>query len=92
MNKQSKMHMISNLLEAREEIDAIIKELAGKPEHGEGGLSVRFAHIYHHINFAWNIRNIKLNKEDRIAVCSEEDFNDWRQFPQDMVEWLSEKP
>lgn len=90
MNKQSKMHMISNLLEAREEIDAIIKELEGKPEYGEGGLLVRFAHVYSHVNFAWNIRNIKLNKEDRLAACSDADFNAWRQFPQDMTDWISD--
>jgi hypothetical protein len=38
-------------------------------------------HLYHHVNTAWNARD---SSAERADACSQEDFDCWRQFPQDI--------
>jgi hypothetical protein len=38
-------------------------------------------HLYHHPNTAWNARE---ESSERVTACSEEDFDRWRRFPQDL--------
>jgi hypothetical protein len=87
MKQQNKKHMVNNFKEAEEELLKIIKELEENPECSEGNMVGRLTHLYHHINFAWNIRNVE--STDMIIACSEDDFIEWQQFPKDIAAWLS---
>jgi len=39
------------------------------------------AHIYHHLNSAWNGR---YTTDQRWRDCSDQDFSDWQKFPKDL--------
>ena len=88
INEENKRYMIFNLNEAKEEIDSIIKELEEDPECSDGNLQVGFAHLYHHINFAWNIRHLDNEKQDRVSFLTDDEFHEWSQFPQDIIDLL----
>ena len=75
---KSKKYIIRELLEARPEIDYIIKSLKDDPTFSEGHFRASLEHLYHHLNSAWHIRNLE---EERIIECSEEDFIAWSKFP-----------
>jgi hypothetical protein len=75
MNKD---YVLFNLQEAREELDRMIHALRQHPDYDSGELVVAMTHVYHHINTAWNARNVS---HERAEVCSERDFRLWRQFP-----------
>lgn len=69
-----------HLREAAEALADEIRRLeAGDVENFETGVGV--AHIYHHLNTAWNARTAS---EDASRVCSTEDFYRWRRFPEDL--------
>ena len=70
-----------NLHEAAEALAELIKEMEADPEYDQGQFDVDLHHVYHHINTAWNARNAS---PERIETCSEEDFQNWRQFPTDI--------
>ena len=77
MNKES---ILSNLLEAKEELNELIEEVGKDTDIDFDGYYVQMQHIYHHLNTAWNSRK---ESEDRIGRCSREDFEKWRNFPSD---------
>jgi hypothetical protein len=77
MNKES---ILSDLLEAREELDGMIEEVRKDTDFIFDSYYVQMQHIYHHLNTAWNSRK---ESEDRIERCSREDFENWRKFPSD---------
>ena len=78
MNKLNWEIISSNIQEAKEEIEKLENEIASseKPEEVELELSLR--HAYHHLNFAWNIRNFETEK---YANLTDSDFNKWGKFP-----------
>ena len=78
MNKQ---HILFHLGEAKDELDRTIRELNQTPEYDYGEYVIAMAHLYHHLNTAWNGRDAS---PERAKACSEEDFRNWRQFPQDI--------
>ena len=69
-----------NLKEAAQELATIIASL----ESGDGDEfnHASLDHLYHHINTAWNARDVS---EERAQQCSEADFNLWRRFPDDLM-------
>jgi hypothetical protein len=72
----------SNIAEAREqlqEIEALISR--GKPPN-ETEFQIMMQHAYHHLNFAWNMRN---HPVERYAKLSKEDFDRWEAFPDDLA-------
>ena len=71
-----------NLREAKEELENTIAELEAKPAYGYGELSVRMREVYHHLNTAWNAREAT---EEQVHECSEENFDRWRQMPDDIM-------
>ena len=77
----NKVFIVQNLREAEEEISRIIKEIESKDDYDHVEYEIGMRHLYHHLNTAWNTRNIS---DDRIRKCSDQDFDDWRQFPVDM--------
>jgi hypothetical protein len=73
--------VLFNLREAADELSRTISEIETTREYDHADLSVAMQHLYHHVNTAWNARDASA---ERVNACSEEDFNAWRQFPNDM--------
>ena len=75
MNKQ---FIKSNISEAIEELQKILREMDREDDYSESEFSVAMEHAFHHLNFAWHIRNVP---EDVAGECSEENFKKWSMFP-----------
>lgn len=71
----------ANLREARQQLEDIERQIEKKKYPDEIELQLLLEHAYHHLNFAWNIRRIKTKE---YASLSDEDFNRWGQFPEDI--------
>ncbi|MFZ2631953.1 MAG: hypothetical protein WA081_00070 [Desulfosalsimonadaceae bacterium] len=72
--------ILSNIREAREEIEKLEAKIASteKPDQVEFELSLR--HAYHHLNFAWNVKNVRTEKYTNLT---DENFRNWGMFPKD---------
>ena len=68
----------SNIEEAKEQLEEIISDLEKDPEYSETEFQISLEHAYHHLNYAWNIRNIE---EIRAGECSQKDYKEWSKFP-----------
>ena len=75
MNKD---YVLYNLEHAHKALAALIADMKSDPEYEYGNYIVDIAHVYHHVNTAWNARDASKAAADE---CSEEDFFRWRQFP-----------
>ena len=67
--------------EAHEELTRTIARLESEPNPDDIEFEIAVAHMYNHLNTAWNSRSVD---GAQIAVCSEEDFYAWRAFPSDI--------
>lgn len=83
----NKSYVLFNLREALEELHRTIDEIENSPDYDYGEYTVAMSHLYHHINTAWNARNVS---EVEAQECGEANFHKWRQFP-DYSELLLEK-
>ena len=79
---KNKYLISQNLEEAKEQIEEILNDLASNPEYSEQEFKVCLEHAYHHLNFAWNIRNVD---ESRAEACSENDFKEWSKYPKNEI-------
>lgn len=70
--------ILHNIAEAREQLEAIEKSLLN-PEYDECELRIELEHAYHHLNYAWNIRN---EPDAALDVHSKEDFAKWSKYPE----------
>ena len=77
----NKDYVLFHLQEGYEELARTISEIATESDYAQEELTVAMAHLFHHLNTAWNARNVST---ERAAVCSETDFERWRQFPNDL--------
>ena len=70
--------ILSNLREAREELAKLESKInsSDKPDEVEFELSLR--HAYHHLNFAWSIRNVETEKFKNLT---DDEFHKWGKFP-----------
>lgn len=75
MNKDA---ILFHLKEAKEELDRTIASLESDPGYGPEEFSIAAAHLYHHLNTAWNGRD---ESEAAHRECGEENFHRWRRFP-----------
>jgi len=75
--------ILSNLAEAREQIERIEASAKEKTKPSEIELQIWIEHVYHHLNFAWNIRH---ETSERYGNLSDEDFNNWSKFPREIEE------
>ncbi len=73
--------LLFHLREAREELSRTIADLESDSKLGEGELRVALAHLYHHVNTAWNSRNVG---RDVIDTHSDADWASWGRFPADI--------
>lgn len=74
-------HVLSELREALDALESLIRAMEANPDYGNPELTVDLSHLYWHINTAWNAR---FASPERTATCSQEDFADWRQYPDDL--------
>jgi len=74
-------HILFHLHEAQEELERMITKIEVESKYDFGEFVVAMSHLYHHINTAWNGRDVS---SQRAVKCNKEDFARWRQFPQDI--------
>jgi predicted transposase YbfD/YdcC len=77
----NKAYVLAHLKEAREAVDQLIADMQAEGDYDYGEFRVDMEHLYHHINTAWNARDASPESAD---ACSQEDFDRWRKFPQDI--------
>jgi hypothetical protein len=73
--------ILFHLREGLEELTRTIAAFEAKPEYDETKFEIAMAHLYNHLNTAWNSRQ---SDPERTAKCSDEDFYAWRAFPSDI--------
>ena len=85
MRKINAEIVLSNISEAREELEKIEELARSGEELDDGELIVMFGHAYHHLNFAWNARRVA---DEKYRDLTQEDFNEWGRFPKDLGPYL----
>ena len=71
----------SNLKEAEEELRGLITRLESGEQVSFEDYHVAMAHIYHHLNSAWNGRNAT---DEQWRECTEGNYKKWESFPRDL--------
>lgn len=74
----NKSLIAANIEEAKEELENMLANLANSPDYSVAEFKVSIEHAYHHLNFAWHIRNENAN---RVKACSPDDFKAWSKYP-----------
>ncbi len=69
---------LSNLREARKELAELETMLTAPNEASEAELELSLRHVYHHLNFCWNIRNIETEHYKNMSAT---EFIDWGKYP-----------
>jgi hypothetical protein len=64
-----------NLREAKEELDRTIADIEGDAEYDDPEMWVAMAHLYEHLNIAWNARHAS---EHDVRECSQANYERWR--------------
>ena len=73
--------ILSNLTEAREQLEKIeVRVKTGEPP-AEGEFQVMLEHAYHHLNVAWNARRVSTK---RYSQLTEAEFKRWGEFPKEL--------
>lgn len=70
--------VLFHLREAAEQLNETIQELESNLDYGKEELQVQLAHLYHHLNTAWNGRD---QTDAQFEKCTDEDFERFRRFP-----------
>ena len=70
----NKNWIVFHLREGLEELIGTIAAIESKPDYDEIEFEIAMAHLYNHLNTAWNSRNAT---PDQTAECSDEDFYAW---------------
>ena len=71
--------LLFHLKEAKEELDQTIAQIEIEPDYDAAELRIAMSHLYHHLNTAWNGKDIS---RERHKTCSRSDFHTLRKFPQ----------
>lgn len=79
---KNKVLIAANIKEVKEELESILSDLASDIEYSEEEFKIALEHAYHHLNYAWHIRNVD---EKRVGACSQEDFVNWSKYPLDEI-------
>ena len=73
--------ILSDIAEARSELEMIEKDVKSGTPPSEIDFKVRLRHAYHHVNFAWNCRHVATTN---YASMSDKDFKKWGRYPKDI--------
>lgn len=74
--------IVYDLSDAREEIDSILELFNPGDQVDESEFRVRIAHLYYHVNSAWNKRKLT---DEELELTGGEDCNRLAQFPLDIT-------
>jgi hypothetical protein len=74
--------IIGNLAEARDQIERLEKQINTGDFPNDVEFQILMQHAFHHLNFAWNIRNESI---ERYASMTDADFRRWGEFPKDLA-------
>jgi len=74
-------YVLFHLAEAAESLTEVVESVTSDPTYDRAELAVNLKHVYHHLNTAWNARDVS---KKHAKECSEQDFYTWRVFPKDM--------
>ena len=78
MKKLNWKIILSNISEAREELQSIESRIQSEKGFGEVEFQIALLHAYHHLNFAWNIRRVATK---RYAHLTKKEFKKWGSYP-----------
>jgi hypothetical protein len=78
--------MFYELADAQEQLNEIVDRFTPDAETNESDFQVWFAHLYGHLNTAWNMRHCSAQDHDS---ADGKQLDKWKQFPTDMItfEW-----
>jgi hypothetical protein len=71
-----------DLQDASEELSKITEMMHPNKEIDEDAFNVRMAHLYSHLNAAWNIRNLT---GDDLECADGNKIDSWKEFPKDLT-------
>lgn len=71
-----------DLQDAAQELSEIMKLISSQTAIDKDEFNVRMAHLYSHLNTAWNVRNLTSNDLDS-ADGKQRDL--WMKFPEDLT-------
>lgn len=77
LNFKNILYNIEDAREQLEEIESLLKEQS----LSDVDFQIKLEHAYHHLNFAWNVRKLT---EKRYQKMSDDDFNEWSKFPEEI--------
>jgi len=81
MDKQNWLIIIQDLIDAKEDLGKLETQVHSANYPDDIEFKITMQHIYHHLNFAWNARNIL---PDEYAHQSQMDFETLGKFPTDL--------
>jgi len=73
--------ILFHLKEAHKELRGAIEEFEKRSDCDEGEYLVAMMHLYHHLNTAWNSKDVS---DEDARTSSDESFSKWRQFLPDI--------
>ncbi len=77
----NKSLILLHLREAHYELTRTIAKIEASRRVNEIHLEIALAHVYNHVNTAWNARAVS---DRRFAAQTEDDFYRWRAYPADI--------
>jgi hypothetical protein len=77
----NKASIVFNLEEALEELTSTLDNIKNAENYSNADFRVAMEHLYHHINFAWNTRNMPAKE---VGKLDGRKFYKWRRFPPDI--------
>jgi hypothetical protein len=78
MKKLNWKIILSNIQEAREELEELESQITSTKKPCEVELEISLRHAYHHLNTPWNVRH---TEREKYRNMTEVDFKKWGQFP-----------
>jgi hypothetical protein len=65
----NKEWVLSNLREAKEELERAIREIEGDPDYTSAEFGVVLTEVYEHVNMAWNSREVGSAARPHLHRC-----------------------
>ena len=81
MDKVNWLIVIQDLMDAKEELEKLERKVSSQDYPDEIEFRIALQHIFHHLDFAWNTRNIS---PDEYAGLEPTDFDRLGKFPEDL--------
>jgi hypothetical protein len=78
---ETRASMAYELADAQEQLNEIVERFTPGAEIDENDLRVWFAHLYGHLNAAWNKRNSSAKDLD---LADGKQLDRWKRFPRDI--------